>query len=94
MLAASETTGKERAIPFIVGDLVFARDTLTNDGGVPDVPQEAVLAAARARGVVVRVGHLEAEPTQILYVVCFEDAAGVLGPPVGCLPEELTQEPE
>jgi len=78
---------------FIVGDMVFARETLMNDdGGVPDAAPGAVLAAARTRGVVVRVGHLEAEPRQTLYVVRFEDDAGVLGPPVGCLPEELTQE--
>ena len=77
---------------FIVGDLVYARDALLNDGGVPDVAPQALLASARTRGVVVRVGHLEAEPTQTLYVVRFEDEGGVLGPPVGCLPEELTQE--
>lgn len=93
MLAAPETPATERPVPFIVGDLVFARETLTNDGGIPDVPAEAVLAVARTRGVVVRVGHVEAEPSQTLYVVCFEDEDGVLGPPVGCLPEELTQEP-
>jgi len=93
MLGSIDTLATERPLPFIVGDLVFARDTLMNDGGVPDMPPEAVLAAARTRGVVVRVGHLEAVPTQTLYVVCFEDENGVLGPPVGCLPEELTQEP-
>jgi nitrogen fixation protein NifZ len=41
----------------------------------------------------VRVGHLEADTAQTLYVVCFEDENGVLGPQIGCLPEELTQEP-
>jgi nitrogen fixation protein NifZ len=78
---------------FIVGDMVFARETLLNDdGGVPDVALGAVLASAHTRGVIVRVGHLEADPRQTLYVVRFEDHEGVLGPPVGCLPEELTQE--
>ena len=93
MLGSLETPATERPIPFIVGDLVFARATLLNDGGVPNVPADAVLAAAQARGVVVRVGHVQAQPTQMLYVVCFENENGVLGPPVGCLPEELTQEP-
>jgi len=88
----TSTDAPARQFPFIVGDLVFARDALKNDGGVPDVAPEAVLAQARTRGVVVRVGHLEAEPTQTLYVVRFEDENGVLGPPVGCLPEELTQD--
>jgi len=93
MLGRLEIPASERPVPFIVGDLVFARETLSNDGGIPDVPPDAVLAAARTRGVVVRVGHVEAEPSQTLYVVRFEDEDGVLGPPVGCLPEELTQEP-
>ena len=92
MLGSIDTSATERQVPFIVGDLVFARDTLINDGGIPDVPPEAVLAGARTRGVVVRVGHVEADPAQTLYVVCFEDENGVLGSPVGCLPEELTQE--
>ncbi len=77
---------------FIVGDLVFARTELHNDGGVPDLQPDALLAAPGTPGVVVRVGHLEADARQTLYVVRFEDAAGVLGPPVGCLPEELTQQ--
>ena len=93
MLGSIDIPATERPLPFIVGDMVFARDTLKNDGGVPDMPPDAILATARTRGVVVRVGHVEAEPTQTLYVVCFEDESGVLGPPVGCLPEELTQEP-
>jgi nitrogen fixation protein NifZ len=72
--------------------MVFARVALHNDGGVPEAEAEALLATAGTRGVVVRVGHVEAEPRQTLYVVRFEGADGVLGPPVGCLPEELTQE--
>jgi nitrogen fixation protein NifZ len=39
--------------------------------------------------VLLNVGHVEAEPEQTLYLVRFEDADGNLGPPVGCLPEEL-----
>jgi len=83
---------EQPVVPFIVGDMVFARETLVNDGGVPDAAPDAVLAQARARGVVVGVGHVEAEPSQTLYAVRFEDEAGVLGPLVGCLPEELTQD--
>jgi nitrogen fixation protein NifZ len=71
--------------------MVFARQPLHNDGGVPEVEPYALLAAAGARGVVVRVGQVEADPRQTLYVVRFEGEGGVLGPPVGCLPEELTE---
>jgi len=79
-------TGTQR---FIVGDCVYAREAIQNDGGVPDLASDALLAAPGTRGVVVQVGHTEAEPQQTLYAVRFEDAAGSLGPVVGCLPEEL-----
>lgn len=92
MLSTSSTPAQQPQFRFIVGDMVFAREALRNDGGLPDVAPEAVLAEAQTRGVVVRVGHVEAEPTQTLYLVRFEDESGVLGPPVGCLPEELTQD--
>lgn len=74
---------------FIVGDCVHARTPIVNDGGVPDLASDAVLAVKGARGVVVQVGHAEQNPRQALYAVRFEDAEGNLGPLVGCLPEEL-----
>jgi nitrogen fixation protein NifZ len=43
--------------------------------------------------VIVRKGRLEADASRLLYVARFERSDGTLGPPVGCLPEELTQEP-
>jgi nitrogen fixation protein NifZ len=75
--------------PHIVGDCVYAREAIQNDGGIPNLPSDALVAAAGARGVVVQVGHTEADPKQTLYAVRFEDAEGNLGPLVGCLPEEL-----
>lgn len=77
---------------FGLGDIVFAREPIYNDGGVPDLEAEALLAAPGGRGVVVNSGHVEAAPEQAIYLVRFEDADGMLGPPVGCLPEELTQD--
>jgi nitrogen fixation protein NifZ len=82
---------------FEIGEIVFSRERLVNDGGIPDIAPDAVLATPGRRGVVVNTGHLEAEPTQALYLVRFEGpegALGDLGPPVGCLPEELTQDEE
>ena len=78
-----------------IGDIVFSRELLVNDGGIPDLADDAVLASPGRRGVVVNRGHVEAEPEQEIYLVRFEGEAGGqsdLGPPVGCLPEELTQD--
>lgn len=75
-----------------VGEIVFSRELLVNDGGIPELAPDAVLAAPGGRGVVVNFGHAQVDPAREIYLVRFEDAAGDLGPPVGCLPEELTQD--
>jgi nitrogen fixation protein NifZ len=75
-----------------VGDLVFSRVDIHNDGGVPDVEEQGLLAAAGTRGVVVRTGSAQARPEIRIYLVRFEGADKVLGPPVGCLDDELTQD--
>ena len=77
-----------------IGDLVFCTEDLFNDGFIPDVAEDALLAAAGTRGVVVKVGHVEADEAVEIYLVRFEDANLVLGPPVGCLGDELTQNEE
>lgn len=71
------------------GDIVYAAVTLHNDGSLPELNEEALIAAEGARGVIVNVGHLEDNPSQSLLLVRFEDEKGELGPPVGCWPEEL-----
>ena len=73
--------------------MVIAREAILNDGGVPDVPADALVAAAGARGVVVQVGRAEVDPAKVVYAVRFEAGGGELGPMVGCLPDELTQDP-
>lgn len=75
-----------------VGDLVFASTDIHNDGGVPDVEEKGLLAAAGTRGVVVKAGSAQARPEIRVYLVRFEGPDQVLGPPVGCLDEELTQD--
>ncbi|MET0388560.1 MAG: nitrogen fixation protein NifZ, partial [Polyangiales bacterium] len=47
---------------FVLGDMVWSRIDLINDGTIPDLAAEASLAPAGTRGVVVNVGHLEAQP--------------------------------
>ena len=78
--------------PYLPGDTVFSRKALYNDGGVPVLAADALIAPERARGVIVKIGTLEADPGQQVYLVRFEAADGVLGLPVGCLADELTQE--
>jgi nitrogen fixation protein NifZ len=80
-----------------LGDLVFAAIDLRNDpledtgeGGVPGVAADELLAAAGTRGVVVNVGHVEADPTQDIYLVRFETGPdGTLAEPIGCLADEI-----
>ena len=78
-----------------IGEIVFSRELRVNDGGIPDVAADAVLATPGRRGVVVNHGHVEADPDQAIYLVRFEGEGGALselGPPVGCLAAELTQD--
>lgn len=81
-----------------MGDMVFAAQDLYNDAveetgesGIPGVVAGSLLASAGTRGVVVNVGHVEAEPGTDIYLVRFElDETGNLSEPVGCLIEELS----
>ena len=72
------------------GDMVFAATDIFNDGGIPDLPSGALIAATGTRGVIVNIGHLEEAPERALYLVRFEGSGLVLGPPTGCWAEELT----
>ncbi|NEX21085.1 nitrogen fixation protein NifZ [Thiorhodococcus mannitoliphagus] len=71
------------------GDMVFAATDIFNDGGIPDMPEEALIAKAGTRGVIVNIGHLEENPDKELFLVRFEGEDLVLGPPTGCWAEEL-----
>jgi nitrogen fixation protein NifZ len=75
------------------GDIVYAAKEIRNDGGIPEIPDDAVIAVPGTRGVVVNIGHLERDPQRELFLVRFEDADLNLGPPTGCWPEELSAEP-
>jgi nitrogen fixation protein NifZ len=71
------------------GDLVYAAADIANDGSIPDLPEDALIAAAGTRGVLVNIGHLEEDPGRALYLVRFEGTGLVLGLPTGCWAEEL-----
>jgi nitrogen fixation protein NifZ len=71
------------------GDIIFAANRITNDGSVPGLPENAVIAEPGTRGVLVNKGLLEAQPNLTIYLVRFEQPDGDLGPPTGCWAEEL-----
>jgi len=83
---------------FNLGDLVIATIDLhndpleeTGDSAIPGLAPNELLAAAGSRGVVVNVGHAEADPQQEIYLVRFETGPdGTLAEPIGCLAEELS----
>lgn len=79
---------------YAMGDIVFAREDILNEeeSAIPGLAPNALLAPAGRRGVVVSYGHAEADPRQSIYLVRFEQGGGEMGPPIGCLPEELTQD--
>lgn len=88
-------------IAFQLGDMVLAaldlfNDEAADDGGslLPGVAVGALLAPAGCRGVVVNIGHVAAAPQQVIYLVRFETGPDrTLGPPFGCLPEDLCEPP-
>lgn len=82
----------EHNAQYQLGDVVYCREDLFNDGGLPDLAEGALIAAAGTRGVVVQFGHVEASPGDEVYLIRFEDEKLELGLPIGCLPDELTND--
>ena len=78
-----------------IGEMIFAAEDILNDGGMPGIAEyEGLIAPAGMRGVVVHCGVAELDESKEIYLVQFENGPdGSLGHPVGCLPEELTQDP-
>lgn len=76
---------------FRPGEVVFAQRSLHNDGSLPGFPEGALLVEAGARGVVVKCGHVEHAPDVEVVLVRFETEGQVLGAPIGCFADELSQ---
>lgn len=74
------------------GDAVYATITIRNDGSVPGVALDAVLAKPGSMGMLVNVGHLEDDPAQEMLLVCFSSDDGSVGPLVTCFPDEISSE--
>ena len=74
------------------GDVVYAAGEIRNDGSVPDIEPDAMIAPKGRRGVILKTGHLEEQPDTAVFLVRFEDADLNLGPPIGCWEEDLRWE--
>jgi len=72
--------------------VIYAATDMFNDGGIPGLPEDGLIATAGTRGVIVKIGHLEEDPGHALFLVRFEGPSLVLGPPSGCWAEELRTE--
>ena len=75
-----------------IGDVVYAANTITDDGSIPEGFEGKVLAEAGTRGVITMIGHVEDEPSRSVWLVRFEDKDRNLGDPVGCWVEDLVVE--
>lgn len=77
-----------------VGDVVYAANTITDDGSIPNGVEGEILAEAGTRGVITMIGYVEEEPDRSVFLVRFEDKAMNLGNPIGCWLEDLAVEPK
>lgn len=75
------------------GDIIYAATDITNDGSLPELDQNELIAPVGSRGVLINTGHLEEDEDQSIYLVRFENSNKELLPPIGCWPQELSSEP-
>ena len=71
------------------GDIVYAAADIFNDGSIPGIAENSIIAKKGSRGVLVNTGYLEENEDQAVYLVRFESESQELGNPVGCWPEDL-----
>jgi len=76
-----------------VGDIVYSKVAILNDGTVPEATENELLAKVGNRGVLMNIGHVEMDPSKLVYLVSFYKEDGSSGPLVGCGKEEISQEP-
>ena len=74
------------------GDIVYAATTITNDGSVPGLAENELIAQPGTRGVIINTGHLEEDPNRELMLVRFEMENHELGPAIGVWFEELSMD--
>lgn len=71
------------------GDAVFAACEIRNDGSIPGLVNDQLLAKPGTMGMLVNAGHLEEDPSREVLLVGFYLPDGQLAL-VTCLPEEVT----
>ena len=76
------------------GDTVYAAQELRNDGSIPGLTKNELVATSGTRGVLINIGHIEEDPNKTLYLVRFENHDLSLGPAIGCWPNEITAQEE
>ena len=74
------------------GDIIYAAQDILNDGSIPFVGENELVASKGTRGVLVNTGFLEENEDQSVYLVRFEDDEKKLNDPIGCWPEDLIAE--
>ena len=74
------------------GDIIYAAQDILNDGSIPFVGENELVAMKGTRGVLVNTGYLEENEDQAVYLVRFEDDNKNLNDPIGCWPEDLMAE--
>ena len=78
------------------GDSIISTHNIVNDGSFPQALEDEVLVPEGSRGVIIDQGHLQDDESKIVYLVKFEtiEDKAVLGPPIGCWPEDIRLIPE
>jgi nitrogen fixation protein NifZ len=76
-----------------IGDVVYAKQTIIDDGSMPNGVAGDILAEAGTRGVITMIGYVEEEPKRSVFLVRFEDKDLNLGNPIGCWIEDLAVAP-
>lgn len=69
------------------------KQTIFDDGSMPNGVEGEVLVEAGTRGVITLIGHVEEEPSRSVLLVRFEDKEMNLGNLIGCWVEDLMIEP-
>lgn len=91
---ATKVRGKIMKIEDLdIGDVVYAKQTIIDDGSMPNGVAGDILAEAGTRGVITMIGYVEEEPKRSVFLVRFEDKDLNLGNPIGCWIEDLAVAP-
>lgn len=75
------------------GDMIYAAKAIFNDGSLPNLSNDSLIAQVGTRGVLINTGHLEENPNIEVYLVRFDTENKALSEPIGCWADELSADP-